>query len=55
LLIKFRLAYPTSVPSLDLLFLFYQEKRKSPLGGHEPRQDCARGKKNPYPPSAPSP
>jgi hypothetical protein len=41
---KFRLAYPTSVPSLDLLFLFYQEKRKSPLGGDEPRQDSAKEK-----------
>jgi hypothetical protein len=26
------------------LFLFYQEKRKSLLGGDEPRQDCAKGK-----------
>jgi hypothetical protein len=32
------------------LFLFYQEKRKSPFGGGEPRQDSAEGKKNPNPP-----
>jgi len=30
--------------SLDLLFLFYQEKRKSPLGGGEPRQAGALDK-----------
>jgi hypothetical protein len=28
--IKFRLAYPTSVPSLDFLLLFHQGKSKSP-------------------------
>jgi hypothetical protein len=32
------------------LFLFYQEKRKSPFGGDEPRQDSAKGKNDPYPP-----